>query len=232
MQPYYSDASCTIYHADCRDALQQLRADLIVTDAPYFISDAPQTLTTHGNLRVGRRAGHVNAWHAPSEWDKLFDPLYCQRVCDAAPLVAWFGHWRKRADVEHAMAWPIRCELVWAKDTHVGPPCPAAMQDERIWIFARDAVQPQRFETTVWTVPIIPTWAHRHHKNEKPEALMLRLLSWLPLGTVCDPFMGSGTTLVAAKRLNRRAIGIEINESHCETAAQRLSQGTLALFAD
>jgi len=228
MKPYYEQDGITIYHGDCLDVLPTLSPRVIVTDPPYGISDKPNTHVDTADGKRGPRGGGVNTWHPPSDWDASINPEWCRLVC-AAPFVAWFGHWRKRSEVEAAMPHPIRCEIVWAKDMHVGPPCPLAMQYERIWIFSLEGVKPQRFETTVWSVPVIPTWEHKHHKNQKPEALMLRLLSWVPTGEVCDPFMGSGTTLVAAKRLNRQAIGIELEEKYCEIAAKRLAQGALPM---
>jgi DNA modification methylase len=89
----------------------------------------------------------------------------------------------------------------------------------------------------VWDVPIINgftcenTQESRWHPTQKPEAL---LRQWVALFSktndlVIDPFMGSGTTLACAKRLNRRSIGIEREEKYCEIAAKRLAQDVLSL---
>jgi hypothetical protein len=64
----------------------------------------------------------------------------------------------------------------------------------------------------------------RFHPTQKPVVLMLRILQLFPTGSILDPFMGCGTTLIAAKQLGRRAIGIEIEERYCEIAVKRLAQ--------
>lgn len=210
---------CQLWLGDCREILPTLgRVDAVVTDPPFGIKDAP----IQGQGRTGKRTGKINTWHDESLWDVAIDPEWPRIASAAAPIVAWFGHWRKRGEVEAAMTLPLRSEIIWAKDCHVGPPCPVAMRDERIWVFGREGIKGRTFETSVWDVPIIPTWAHKHHKNEKPVALMRRLVDWIDAETICDPFMGSGTTGVACIKAGRRFIGIEQDEKHFATACKRI----------
>jgi DNA modification methylase len=209
-----------LYQGDCYTILPTLPpVDAVVTDPPYGISHAP----AKGADRKGKRVAASNTWHAESHWDKELKPEWMTLVSAAAPLVAWFGHWRMRGQVEASMTLPLRGEIVWAKDCHVGPPAPTAPRDERIWLFSESGIKPTRFETSVWDEPIIPTWNRKEHVNEKPVKLMVRLVSWLDAPTVLDPFMGSGTTGVACANLGRKFIGIEQDPAHFATACERIS---------
>jgi DNA modification methylase len=68
------------------------------------------------------------------------------------------------------------------------------------------------------------------HPTEKPVLLVQRALRNHSASLIIDPFLGSGTTLVAAKQLGRKAIGIEIKEEYCEISAKRLRQDYLFIL--
>jgi site-specific DNA-methyltransferase (adenine-specific) len=70
---------------------------------------------------------------------------------------------------------------------------------------------------------------NRNHPAEKPVEVLQKLIAKHAIGIILDPFMGSGTTLVAAKQLGRKAIGIEIEQKYCDIAIDRLRQGVLQL---
>lgn len=210
---------CTLYLGDCLQILPLLgKVDAVVTDPPYGINDAP----IKGQGCTGKRVGAVNTWHAESTWDKEINPRWCEVISGASDIIAWFGQWRKREVVAAAMRHPLRAEIVWAKDCHMGPPSPLAPRDERIWLFSANGIKGATFETSVWDHPVIPTWQHKHHKNEKPVGLMKRLLKWIGAPLVCDPFAGSGTTGVACVNVGVGFIGIEQSAEHFETACDRI----------
>jgi DNA modification methylase len=211
----------TLYLGDCREILPTLgKVDAVVTDPPFGISDKPMIDLP------GRGGRGNNNYHKATDWDDEIDPAWMELCANVAPVVAWFGQWRKRETIERGMPLPLRSEIIWAKDTHVGPPCPVAMRDERIWLFSEKGIKGKTFETSVWDSPIIPTWAHKNHKNEKPVALMMRLIDFLNPAHVLDPFMGSGTTGVAAVRLGKQFTGVEVDADHFEIACRRVTEAT------
>ncbi len=88
-----------------------------------------------------------------------------------------------------------------------------------------------KFTDDTWLMKTAPSGANRTHPAAKPEPLIRRIIEICtrPTDLILDPFMGSGTTLRAAKDLGRKSIGIEIDESYCEIAANRLAQEVLPL---
>jgi DNA modification methylase len=204
MTPYYQDEAVCIYHGDCREVLPFLpKTDLLLTDPPYGISAAKRK--AHSSIRDD------SAWPEQA-WDD-------ERQPDA--LVA------SMKLVKHSMIWggnyytdvlsPSSGWLAWVKP-EAGTGFSLADM-ELCWTSYQFAAR-------------VKHCARRDghlHPTQKPEALMVWCLSFADGCNVLDPFMGSGTTLVAAKRLCRKAIGIERERKYCDLAIERLAQGALAL---
>jgi DNA modification methylase len=122
---------------------------------------------------------------------------------------------------------PATCWLVWGKDNGEND----FADCELAWTNLPRAVRRKRHR---WAGMLQEDMAHKEprvHPTQKPLAVMAWALSLAPADavTVLDPFMGSGTTLVAARNAGKQAIGIEREERFCEEAVRRLSQGMLAL---
>jgi len=198
-EPYYQDDAVTIYHGDCRALLPSVTADVLVTDPPYGIGFAAHP--TKWQRRAGMR---------PSEWDNVaMDVLPFVQSCASACV--WGGNYFNLP--------PSRGWLVWVK-----PDAPPSMSSVEL------AWTSENCNSRHIVRSISATNAERvGHPTQKPLVVMQWSISAMPDGVILDPFMGSGTTLRAAKDLGRKAIGIEIEERYCEIAANRMRQEVLAL---
>lgn len=210
MKPYYEQDGITIYHGDCREVLPGVGAfDAVLTDPPYGLGD---------RWKGGGGTAKTSWRFDPAEaraWDgATVDGV--ERLATAAPeVIIWGGN--------YYVLPPKRCWLVWDKKQNDQW---TTGQAELAWTNLDRPVRVFRFAQCEQA-----TEGPKYHPTQKPLALMQWCLKWTTGRVILDPFAGSGTTLVAAKNLGRRAIGIEIEERYCEVAARRLTQGVLDLGA-
>ena len=84
----------------------------------------------------------------------------------------------------------------------------------------------------IYSVPTLPSINRPDHPTPKPVSLMELLLGKCPPGVIADPFAGSGATLLAARNLGRKVIGVELEEKYCELIAKRLDATPLPMFTE
>lgn len=225
MTPYYNHAGITIYHGDCRDVLPELvGVDSVVTDPPYgvFLTEK----------RAKQRGGGV--FSRPGGYSFEDTPAYIADV--VVPVII-----DCRARVRSVCVTPGTRNL-WAYPPADDMGCffSAAGTGMGKWGFT--CSQPILFygadpylQKSLGSRPNScgQTYPNDANSYDHPCAKPMPMMSWLVRRAslegelVLDPFMGSGTTLQAAKNAFRRAIGIEIEEKYCEIAAKRLSQEVL-----
>lgn len=244
MTPYYEGNGIQIYHADCREVLPTLdHIDVVITDPPY--SDH-----THKKQWIGSALTKGKARNGTKFKELGFDPLTPELrefVCRESARLA--SRWSLFfSDIEGIDGWRtdilasgleyVRA-MIWDK-VDSAPQFtgdrPAASAEA---IVVAHPVGKKRWNgggrRSVFAFPVNGSnQGSKPHPSTKPEALMRELIAlFTDEGElILDPFVGSGTTLVAAKRLGRKAIGIELEEKYCEIAAQRLSQGALNFSAE
>ena len=208
--PYYSDDLVTLYHGDCREFMAWRSADVLVTDPPYgmaYVSNSSKYGST-----------------APIAGDgttRLRDEVLA--LWGTGPALV-FGTWRApRPEAARAL-------IIWDKGDSPGMGdlrLPWGPSHEEVYVLG-EGFQGRRGGSVIRNNTLPPSADYRpDHPTPKPVALMERLIGHCPPGVVADPFAGSGSTLVAARNLGRRAVGVEVEERYCEVIARRLAQDVL-----
>jgi DNA modification methylase len=204
--PYYDDGQITIYLGDCRQVVPLLpEFDLLLADPPYGIGLAPKG-------RVGRGGTQFE----PVQWDAAPpDAWVLQMLISRAKWqVLWGGNYYRGLDRSS-------CWLVWDKVN--GTTCFADC--ELAWTNFRRAVRKFTWRWCGALQQDMKNKEKRVHPAQKPVPLLEWCMGWVPEArTVLDPYMGSGSTLVAACRRGVRAVGIDSHESYCAIAVERIKE--------
>jgi len=208
--PYYQDEHVTLYLGDCLAVPEWLAADVLVTDPPFGVAYQSNRVKGRPRQPVAGDATTAARDAALAAWG------------DRPALV--FGKWSVPRPAG------VRARLIWSKGDDPGMgdlTFPWGNSEEEIYVLGAGFTGKRGPNVLVHRKP--PVGNRDAHPTPKPVPLMERLLEKCPPGVIADPFAGSGSTLVAAKNLGRRAIGVELEERYCELTANRLAQGVLEI---
>lgn len=233
MSVYYSDEQVTLYHGDALEILPTIAAGTVhavITDPPYVI----------GAVSAGSIGSKAGGWADMMNSSSWFAEWYREalRTLRNDGSMWSFCNWRSLPVVMRACTMAdtgLTSMLVWDKEW-IGPGGSQGLRPsyEMCALIARPGFAiPDRGVNDIWRHKV-GSYKPNGYPAEKPEALIGRIIRTceMPQGSiVLDPFLGSGTTAVAAKGAGMRAIGIEAEERWCEVAASRLSQDVLDLGA-
>jgi DNA modification methylase len=216
--PYYEKDGITIYCGDCREILPQLE----LSGLPLLLTDPPYGINLDTNYKSNQRGPLAGCNDYPRIYsdDKPFEPNFlfgfekvfiwgAQYFADKLPPSGKWLVWDKRDGI--AINDQADCELAWCKGASGNVP----RIFRHLWNgMLKDSERDKR----------------RVHPTQKPIALMKWCIGhYYAYNQIVDPFMGSGTTLLAAKELIHKSIGIEISEKYCAIAVKRLSQEVMNL---
>jgi site-specific DNA-methyltransferase (adenine-specific) len=206
VRPFFEDDAVTIINGDCREVLPTLeRAALILTDPPYGVNLEYDTYSD-----------------TEANWYELMGTMLPLMRAHAEMVICVSCQIKRLGWVyqNHAPDWLI----AW----HKGSPGHVSYIGFNDWEPLLVYGKPKGLAMHDYmSIPNTERMGGNGHPCPKPE----KWATWLikratkPGDLVIDPFMGSGTTLRAAKDLNRRAIGIDLSPKYCEIAKRRMSQG-------
>lgn len=235
--PYFEDEHCTIYNADCLDVLPFMESvDITFSSPPYNTISAtkPSGMMKEHNHKQNEGYDMYADDMPEAEYQSWMRDVFglCRSVSRG---IVWINHktrYRGRVGI-HPLAifdWPFYSEVIWDRKGSITLNAKKfAPSHEYIYGFGVPHFwdSTQNTKMSVWQIN--PERNIKGHPCPFPISIVSRCVvaSCPQGGVVLDPFMGSGTTLVAAKLEGRKSIGIELSEEYCEMAAKRLEQGVL-----
>ncbi len=241
MTPYYEQDGITIYHGDCLEVLPELSGIAgLITDPPY---------SSGGQFRGDRTQRTLTKYVQSDSFRQLILSDFEGDTRDQRSFLLWATFWLTAARNASVPGATVVCFTDWRQLPTVTDAIQTAgwvWRNIATWHKPGIRMQRGRFSSSAEYLvygtngPAIDgtgspqnvfAWQpvdEREHIAQKPVEVMRWALSVVPpIGIICDPFMGTGTTLRAAKDLGLQAIGIDVNEVYCEVAAKRLAQGIL-----
>jgi hypothetical protein len=239
-EPYYQDDAVTIYNADCRQVLPFLQFDLLLSDPPYGVTQqewdtidsvfemirlAPLAVFTTGERLLAHlinampdRYRHIWVWDRVNHNTDFLNAS--RRPMRSHELIAVFSK-NPQYKFQPVMR-PGFHKVRQTQSVTNGNGSYGNKNAEKGYGTIKTELHPR----SIIDFPGSKSNSQLH-PTQKPVALFEYLMQSYPAALTVDPWMGSGTTLVAAKQLGRKAVGIELNEKYCEIAVKRLQQGVL-----
>ena len=221
IEPYFEDESGVLYNADCLDIMKKMPGkcvDLVLTDPPYGVKMDKGFSGSDGFSGSGkpieRRRYEDDNWDSKTPQRAVFD-----NILSRSSLALIFGGNFFTDKLPVGTHW-----IFWDKLNTM----PTFGDGELVWTNSkRKSIKKFTREYN----GLIGKEETRKHPTQKPVNLIRELIrEYSKEGVVFDPFLGSGTTAVACKELNRKWIGIEINEEYCEIAKKRIFNTQKSLF--
>jgi len=214
MKPYYNKDGITIYNGDCLEVMKQFENDsfdLVLTDPPYSLPNNQ----FRPKARISQRTfGEFSPYQ--TFWRQFIIEI---KKVSKDDLIIFSD------EVFYPVIYPELYEnyyatklIVWDKE-RIGM---GGIWRRQFELITHSYNNPKKEKSGDGDVIKEKPIRKKVHNSQKPEDLVKRIIEKIGGDTIFDPFIGSGTTLVAAKKLGRKAVGIEISEKYCEIAVERL----------